>query len=258
MKYERISRGFTLIELLVVIAIISILAAILFPVFATAREKARATTCASNLKQLAIAFTGYIQDYDEVYPIAGSYQSPTGVNPTWDSEIQPYLGTAKMKSGANFQPDALVYACPDDTPVNAASAGAGQKRATYAMPEPHTSCANANFYGLAQATAPGWPANSWSAGRNMREIVVPATTLELVEVPNINLFGQGPVAYSIQNSGTACNMYAMQDYQSTPMHSEGYNWLFCDGHVKWLRPEQTMGTGTMKVPLGFWSIADGD
>ena len=63
-------RGFTLIELLVVIAIIAILAAILFPVFARAREKARQTSCLSNVKQTALAMMMYAQDYDEVYPIA--------------------------------------------------------------------------------------------------------------------------------------------------------------------------------------------
>jgi prepilin-type N-terminal cleavage/methylation domain-containing protein len=63
-------RGFTLIELLVVIAIIAILAAILFPVFAQAREKARQTQCMNNLKQMATASMTYIQDYDERFPMA--------------------------------------------------------------------------------------------------------------------------------------------------------------------------------------------
>ena len=77
-------RGFTLIELLVVIAIIAILAAILFPVFAKAREKARAASCLSNMKQLAIGISMYVQDYDERYmynsfgPGVGSYPTPDG------------------------------------------------------------------------------------------------------------------------------------------------------------------------------------
>src|SRR6476659_6898905 len=65
-SFGRKHRGFTLIELLVVIAIIAILAAILFPVFAQARERARSAACLSNLKQIGLAFAMYAQDYDEV------------------------------------------------------------------------------------------------------------------------------------------------------------------------------------------------
>jgi prepilin-type N-terminal cleavage/methylation domain-containing protein/prepilin-type processing-associated H-X9-DG protein len=80
----RRNRGFTLIELLVVIAIIAILAAILFPVFARAREAARKATCLSNLKQIALAAIMYAQDYDEVLPVANfsaAHQSSHPVNP---------------------------------------------------------------------------------------------------------------------------------------------------------------------------------
>ena len=90
--------GFTLIELLVVIAIIAIFVAILFPIFAQAREKARQTTCASNLKQLALGTLMYVQDYDETFPFRNS---SLGVDYTWGALLQPYL---KNKQ---------VGACPD-------------------------------------------------------------------------------------------------------------------------------------------------
>jgi prepilin-type N-terminal cleavage/methylation domain-containing protein/prepilin-type processing-associated H-X9-DG protein len=82
-------RGFTLIELLVVIAIIAILAAILFPVFARAREKARQANCQSNLKQLGLSFEMYVQDYDEVYPMCAMQRGPYAYYAY--QTLQPYL-----------------------------------------------------------------------------------------------------------------------------------------------------------------------
>lgn len=89
--------GFTLIELLMVIATIAILAAILFPVLARARENARRATCQSNLKQLGLGTAQYVQDYDERYPLYdGGNPATTG----WGRAVQPYV--------KNFQ----VFKCP--------------------------------------------------------------------------------------------------------------------------------------------------
>src|SRR5436309_10313307 len=101
--------GFTLIELLVVIAIIAILAAILFPVFAQAREKAPQTTCLSNQKQLGTAMSMYIQDYDERFPnwrtlVPKSVENPNA-KVTWVENMQPY---AKNKK---------IWICPSDSTV---------------------------------------------------------------------------------------------------------------------------------------------
>src|SRR3954465_4857911 len=84
--------GFSLIELLVVIAIIAILAAILFPVFAQAREKARAITCLSNTKQVGLGVAMYVQDYDETFPVAwGGY----GI---WTTQVYPYVKNGGSKN----------------------------------------------------------------------------------------------------------------------------------------------------------------
>jgi len=110
MLSRRTSRkGFTLIELLVVIAIIAILAAILFPVFAQAREKARQISCMSNLKQLGLGVAMYTQDYDETLPFSYSFQGG------WYNTVDPYI---KNGAPANQQFDAVnvkgVWHCPDD------------------------------------------------------------------------------------------------------------------------------------------------
>lgn len=91
--FQRLRRGFTLIELLVVIAIIAILAAILFPVFAQAREAARMSSCQSNLKQLSNAVLMYKQDYDERFPV---YSWGAPVSDHWWYSTQPYIKNAKV------------------------------------------------------------------------------------------------------------------------------------------------------------------
>lgn len=105
-------QGFTLIELLVVIAIIAILAAILFPVFARARENARRSSCLSNEKQIALALKQYVQDYDEKFPpVAVNTSNPYG----WADALQPYIKNEQVlqcpseSTGPSGDPTAVGY-----------------------------------------------------------------------------------------------------------------------------------------------------
>jgi prepilin-type N-terminal cleavage/methylation domain-containing protein/prepilin-type processing-associated H-X9-DG protein len=147
-------RGFTLIELLVVIAIIAILAAILFPVFAQAREKARAITCVSNLKQFGLAFAQYNQDYDEHMP--SGFIKEDGTPDGWACQVYPYL-----KSDA-------VYICPDDS---GAKSGNGS---SYGL--------NANLGGNQTGT------QGTQFTITLPQFVQPARTVMLFELANSNGF----------------------------------------------------------------------
>lgn len=153
--------GFTLIELLIIIAIIVILTAILFPVFALARENARRSPCQSNLKQLGLAFMQYTQDYDETYPASGFQGSPAS---SWDIVLQPYLGVKVLAGGSP-----AVLLCPSD---------AGQHTSitprSYSMPFPLWS------------DNTGMAGQYWGGSKGVAasEVQAPATTLLLVENPS--------------------------------------------------------------------------
>lgn len=105
--------GFTLIELLVVIAIIAILAAILFPVFAKAREQARRTSCASNMKQIGLAFSMYSTDHDGAYPSVYDDVSYPGMRIIWADKIRPYVKNRQL------------FACLSQPDVSLAPVGGG-------------------------------------------------------------------------------------------------------------------------------------
>jgi prepilin-type N-terminal cleavage/methylation domain-containing protein/prepilin-type processing-associated H-X9-DG protein len=245
-RAENLKQGFTLIELLVVIAIIAILAAILFPVFAKAREKARATTCTSNEKQLGLAFQQYTQDYDECYPVDNNGGNLNG----WAGQLFPYV-----KSYNSF-------ACPDDSTV------VSQYRYvdSYAM--------NANL----MAGAPG-AANPYSV---LGKLTSPASTVLLCEVQgvqNVQLLltseNQSATAYGTftrwgAQSKPQANSYSAV-YATGPIggnaltsipadngavHSMMSNYLAADGHVKTLRPELVSGGFTPTSAVNCTNGAD--
>jgi prepilin-type N-terminal cleavage/methylation domain-containing protein/prepilin-type processing-associated H-X9-DG protein len=210
---SRPSRGFTLIELLVVIAIIAILAAILFPVFAQAREKARQATCANNLKQIGTAMMMYAQDYDEVYPLTQA----GGTNPerqqnSWRTLIHPYIKNAD------------VFACPSNP----------DSRNRTNDNEPPTAfniSYNCNRWGVISRDAPV----------AMAAVEYPASVVAIAEVWN----GTAPgCSFNAAKDGDINYNEPCHRYSHFAGHSEVSNYVFADGHVKAMRPTATIKDNT--------------
>lgn len=212
-------KGFTLIELLVVIAIIAILASILFPVFARARENARRASCQSNLRQIGLGVFQYTQDYDERFPVrlvnaTGSPPVSNGANASnpfgWADALQPYLKSTQ------------IFQCPSET----------------GAPTPATSGA---FSGQADPTATGYTDywfNSRLSGQSQ-------AVLDSVSQIVMNGDGNGNPSYYWYNG---CNVNGDDSNECDPAingimglgrahsrHLDGGNFVFADGHVKWYR-----------------------
>lgn len=215
--------GFTLIELLVVIAIIAILAAILFPVFARARENARRASCQSNMKQLGLAFKQYVQDYDETYPLAG-YYNPPSQNGNWFYWMQSIYPYAKSKQ---------IFVCPSD--------GSGVKFDPSSYSWTDTSIFTPNVdkgidYFCNNAMC-GFPSTAKPTKES--QIDSQADVFLLWEIhPGYPISGgyQGVNFYDAQVNG-GLQSDGTGGYYRVPggRHFDGDNYLFVDGHVKWLK-----------------------
>jgi prepilin-type N-terminal cleavage/methylation domain-containing protein/prepilin-type processing-associated H-X9-DG protein len=241
---SNVRKGFTLIELLVVIAIIAILAAILFPVFAKVREKARQTSCASNEKQIGVALLSYLQDADEKLP-NGVNGSATGYGQGWAGEVEPYI-----KSGGLFK-------CPDDPTQSSPTSSVD----SYAY---NSNMVNANAGGTGTST-----------GITQAAITAPATTVwlfeiegNLADVTNLQQTTAGETTSAVgdgsdvpdgtdtasSNAWTYATGYMLAALNGTTpavgapqanvptavtgVHIGGSNFGFSDCHVKWFRGSQ--------------------
>jgi prepilin-type N-terminal cleavage/methylation domain-containing protein/prepilin-type processing-associated H-X9-DG protein len=217
--------AFTLIELLVVIAIIAILAAILFPVFAQAREKARSASCLSNMKQIGLASVMYAQDYDEMYCGDGNGGAQRWGNYYWMFVTKPYISGFP----ANFnKPRTGIFFCPSD-PAKLPQYLSGS-RATNVWPQPAQSWGiDALTTDQSGATAIGYWC-SYSVNENVCEI--PA--LAAWEAP-ANSFLFLEAADSEIEGDELDELYSLPDSIKNPGggHSGGTNVVYLDGHTKW-------------------------
>jgi prepilin-type N-terminal cleavage/methylation domain-containing protein/prepilin-type processing-associated H-X9-DG protein len=227
--FVRTNQGFTLIELLVVIAIIAILAAILFPVFARARENARRASCQSNLKQIGLGMLQYAQDYDErVVPwdqiIPGFSFNGYNGEARWPDLLQPYIKSTQ------------VFNCPSVSPAT-------YPGAQFTLPK--TLHYGYNYRATAFAAAAGCPSNCgvdlnqfaagpvWT-GANLAAIENTAGTLWVTDsdptlATETMRIGPGDGASNPSN-------------QVSNRHLETVNCLFIDGHVKAMKKEAIIGT----------------
>lgn len=222
-----ISGGFTLIELLVVIAIIAILAAILFPVFSSARERARQTACLSNSKQLAIALTMYTQDYDERLPMY-QFPDPSG-GPTygWQWAMMPYMRSSQ------------VLICPSAQKICDLNGASTAYDPTYANPGAGLGSGSYGYNYAYLGTYSGSAPNYVYATHVLAEITTVSRTVAFTEITSI--MGTGAAYYpTLWNTSrsNSCTAGSLEGKQFATRHMGGNNVVFVDGHAKWMRPDQ--------------------
>ena len=255
---SRVAQGFTLIELLVVIAIIAILAAILFPVFGRARENARRSSCQSNLKQVGLGFAQYAQDFDQLFPLEG----PQGYTPVpaelWPGATAANIAAWRTNWIATTHPYVKSYQvlqCPSTTVV---------QNITAATDMPYSFSYSMNvLLSRSSISAVGRPSKTIMAWEGSGKIATKGVTL-----PNPQI--TSPIATSLPYKAATGSPSVTFGYSgffggqagAWNHHLNGSNFLYTDGHVKWVRtPANAYGGGMWRTANAqgeaqtLWTVA---
>lgn len=229
-RSTRKHNGFTLIELLVVIAIIAILAAILFPVFAKAREKARATSCLNNTKQIGLGIMQYTQDYDETYPMGGN-----NGNTRWYNDVASYIKSDQIRScpsatikitgnwGSNYGINPAISNWNSASPLAAIVTPAGML--------------------LLADTAQMNPAKM---GDNQRTDPLHWGSYQSNNAVDWNVHGPGGGSYTFSGG----NDWSDELRWPVPVHGDGLNIAYADGHSKYMQITKLTGVSSA-APDGY-------
>ncbi len=210
-------RAFTLVEILIVLFVVGVLAALLFPTFARARENARRSSCQSNLKQIGLGILQYVRDYDETFPLAYADSDGSGA-------YNPYLDNGWMQILQPYIKSTAVFQCPSE---------------------------DKNYFPPLRATD-YWYSAPVSQTDNMNVVAKPSQTVmcgDGVGMPAAFVATHGAIAYkgdapSLKYNRDIWDIGEKTEGKGGRRHLSGLNLLFCDGHVKWYKPA-TVGAATV-------------
>jgi prepilin-type N-terminal cleavage/methylation domain-containing protein/prepilin-type processing-associated H-X9-DG protein len=260
--------GFTLIELLVVIAIIAVLAAILIPVLSRAREKARQTTCLSNLKQIGMAFLQYVQDNDESL-VPSRVLGTSGYWWGWDAVVWVYIrhGETYPSTGSGGWRNTLLR-CPSDWLPSSTGGGDINQRRTYSLNRADACGRPDGTWYTRNSRCLGVVADCGGLWLTMAQVPKPTQTMWVCERPHRDNRTLGTTYHVTDTPLAQLDGLRAVGAELVPLHSGGWNYLFVDGHAKWFRPEDrfmvgiahsyTRSTGDMYCPGGAWTRYEWD
>ena len=236
---QNTKKGFTLIELLVVIAIIAILAAILFPVFARARENARRSSCSSNIKQIGLGFQQYIQDYDEKYPLIAS----GGVNSGgWAIQMQPYLKSTQ------------IFQCPSE-PTAPASVNSSVTTGTNA----YGNTGFTDYWYNARLNNKSQAAVDQVSSTIINGDGTSSTASYAFDGQTIDDTAAAFTAPTVVTTGTGTKVTIPTGNGDFGLrHLDGLNYGFADGHVKWLKSGDKTSLNKVFQSTTPYSISNND